>query len=258
MPRVVIRHLENAPVAAFPRMNGVRVDEASASRAIIGPGNRPLLLWKHDLGPGSGVDFDGPVHDHALYVLNGNVESGVGSTDSGGFIVVEHGASASVKAGPQGANLLHYHRPEIHPEKPTRQGKCVHAVDRLGILRTRQEDYGHNGILLADADCPTCEVWMHKSTFEIPSSNASRLHQHTADEIIFILEGEMLVNKRRLGPGTALAIDQGTFYQFGVAEGGLTYLNFRPRDSFIVQAGNEHQPIHEVDLWRASVSPPAS
>lgn len=56
-----------------------------------------------------------------------------------------------------------------------------------------------------------------------------RLHSHDEAEIIYILEGEMRINNRKLGPGATLTIPGGVFYGFHAGPEGLRFLNFRPR-----------------------------
>jgi quercetin dioxygenase-like cupin family protein len=57
-----------------------------------------------------------------------------------------------------------------------------------------------------------------------------RLHAHDEDEIIYVLEGAMLLNSRVVGPGACLYIAGHTFYGFHAGPDGLHILNFRPRN----------------------------
>ena len=77
----------------------------------------------------------------------------------------------------------------------------------------------------------------------VPSANVAR-HYHTEDEIIVVRGGNMLLGKRTLNAGTAVAIDAETIYTFGVAEEGLTFLNFRTRDPHFVTVGPKNEPLH--------------
>jgi mannose-6-phosphate isomerase-like protein (cupin superfamily) len=56
-----------------------------------------------------------------------------------------------------------------------------------------------------------------------------QVHAHDEDEIIFIVDGEMHLGSRVLGPGTSIAISGRTFYGFKAGPAGLQFLNFRPR-----------------------------
>jgi quercetin dioxygenase-like cupin family protein len=62
-----------------------------------------------------------------------------------------------------------------------------------------------------------------------PDSEIS-LHAHDEDEILYVLEGEMRINNRSVGPGACLTIPGGVFYGFRAGPQGLKILNFRPRE----------------------------
>ena len=79
------------------------------------------------------------------------------------------------------------------------------------------------------------------------------LHSHSADEIIFILDGAMLMGRRRITPGMAMAIDGDTRYRVGVPEEGLAFLNFRTRGSIVSMFElGAREPIDERELWRVA------
>ena len=58
---------------------------------------------------------------------------------------------------------------------------------------------------------------------------AVAVHAHIEDEIIYIVEGSMKVGNRELLPGSSLFVAGNTLYQFRAGDGGLRFLNFRPR-----------------------------
>ena len=53
------------------------------------------------------------------------------------------------------------------------------------------------------------------------------LHAHEADEIIYILEGELQIGRKRLGPGASVFIGGQTLYGFKAGPSGVRFLNFR-------------------------------
>ena len=82
----------------------------------------------------------------------------------------------------------------------------------------------------------------------------NRPHAHAeSEDTIFILEGEMLMGKRRITPGTAMAIDGDTRYRVGVPDKGLAFLNFRTHSSIasMFEQGSK-EPIDERKLWRVA------
>lgn len=63
------------------------------------------------------------------------------------------------------------------------------------------------------------------------------LHAHAEDEIIYVLEGEVLVGRKRLGPGASMFVAGNTLYGFRTGPEGARFLNFRGRSntSFITR-----------------------
>lgn len=63
------------------------------------------------------------------------------------------------------------------------------------------------------------------------------LHAHAEDEIIYILEGELQIGRKRLGPGASVFVAGNTLYGFRSGAAGVRFLNFRARGntSFITE-----------------------
>jgi quercetin dioxygenase-like cupin family protein len=72
-------------------------------------------------------------------------------------------------------------------------------------------------------------------------------HAHTEDEIVYVLEGSILLGARTLGPGDALHVTKDTLYGFTTGPDGCVFLNFRPTDKvgylnkeqFLAQRGKD-------------------
>ncbi|MEP7349387.1 MAG: hypothetical protein ABI668_05465 [Sphingorhabdus sp.] len=54
-------------------------------------------------------------------------------------------------------------------------------------------------------------------------------HAHDEDEIMYVVEGEMILGERVLKPGSSIYIKGSTLYGFRAGPNGLRVLNFRPR-----------------------------
>jgi quercetin dioxygenase-like cupin family protein len=63
------------------------------------------------------------------------------------------------------------------------------------------------------------------------------LHAHAADEIIYILDGELLIGRKRLGTGASVFVAGNTLYGFRAGPRGVRFLTFRAEanTSFITQ-----------------------
>jgi hypothetical protein len=62
-------------------------------------------------------------------------------------------------------------------------------------------------------------------------------HAHETDEIVYVLEGELVIGRRVFGPESAVFIPANTLYSFRVGPEGVRYLNMRTRrdDSYITR-----------------------
>ena len=66
--------------------------------------------------------------------------------------------------------------------------------------------------------------------FEIvcPAGYQGRPHAHEANEVIYVLSGELRVEGETLGPGASISIPGRTLYRLDAGPDGVRYLNFRP------------------------------
>ena len=73
------------------------------------------------------------------------------------------------------------------------------------------------------------------------------LHAHASDEIIYILEGELRIGRKRLGPGASVFVGAETLYGFRAGPQGVRFLNFRgdgntsfiTREEYLTARGHE-------------------
>ncbi len=254
MANVKIRKMEDAEPGAFPAIVGVTSSGAISTRAVVAGEDRPITTYVHELPAGATISWSGPRRAHALYLWHGTASADGTAIPTDGMLLVEHGATATLTAGPDGATLVHYQQREDHPSTPSRAGGHVHITGPDGIHRG-----GHRtellNTLLADSTCPHCEIWLHRTTF-FPRADTLNIptHFHTEDEVIFVLSGKMMVGTRTLEPGTALAIDANTTYGFRAPPEGLNFINFRPETPYIVMMNRGrafHAPVAEGPDIRA-------
>ena len=64
----------------------------------------------------------------------------------------------------------------------------------------------------------------------------TEVHSHSQDEVIYIVDGEIRMGKRVLGPGSILLIPKDVQYQFTAGDDGVRFLNIRPGPS-------DYQPV---------------
>lgn len=247
MGHVRIVSFEEVVPGEFPALTGLAVRGSVQTRAMIVGPDRPLWLWVHELMPGTGLRWNAPEVGHVLHVWKGGVALDGQTTGTDAVICIEHGANAFVEAGEYGATLLHYHSRVPHPTQNSRPGGHVHVSDQDGLLKVKNEQYDVTTTFWLDSKCPNCELWLHKSEIVNPRPQ-SLPHFHPEDEIIFVVKGGMIVGRRILKPGTALAVDANTTYAFGVDQGGLAFTNFRPTEPHFVMMSRDgpmHLPYNE-------------
>jgi redox-sensitive bicupin YhaK (pirin superfamily) len=81
----------------------------------------------------------------------------------------------------------------------------------------------------------------------IAANEAIALHAHAADEIIYILEGELQIGRKRLGPGASVFIAGDTLYSFRSGAAGVRFLNFRGRSNTSFITREEYLAAHRQD-----------
>ena len=243
---VRIKSSADVEAAGFPTLDAVTAQGSIATRTVISGDDRPIALFVHDLAPGAAISWSGPARAHAAYVWQGTVEAGGVAVPKDGSLIIEHGASTELRAGPHGASIVHFVHSAAHSGAPSQDGGHVHAVMPDGIYTGRYTS-GSFHTLLAESDCPHCETWLHRSHFPAPATQGTGIqvpaHFHTEDEVIFILSGGVKVGARALGPGTALAVDANTTYTFRTSDAGVVFINFRPSNPYVVMM-DRGKPFH--------------
>jgi hypothetical protein len=222
-------------------------------------GDRPLYLWVHELAPGGSIRWQSPKVGHAVYVWKGGITVAGKTFGTDSVVIVEHKGTATIEAGAGGATLVHYHQSEALPNMTVKAGGNVHLIGKDGINIRNDVPRQTVHTLWADAHCPTCDLWLHRSAFSA-SRPQGEPHMHNAHEIIFVTEGRTIVGKTHL-PGTAIAVDAETIYGFGVDEGGAAFLNFRASDP-MVRMTSKGKPttewISEYDYQVKGIASPAT
>jgi hypothetical protein len=205
-----------------------------AIQALVAQESAALHLHYLTLGAGGTVRWTNAPEDFCGYVVAGTIEVNGVSLDQGGCFVVEHGGAATILS-PSGAEIgLFRHRfPEA---KHGGNVHLIHAKDVPFSCDGAASDISTN-ILLADASCQTCNLWLHGSNFT--GEHDVPLHSHSVDEIILTIKGDIILGNRSYGPGTALAVAQDVIYGFGVGPNGLAIVNFRAASPTFKAAGSD-------------------
>jgi len=201
-----------------------------ATGAPLELGDFPLWAVRARLGPGSALEWSEPVGGHgdqALYLLEGELEIEGRVCPAGGAVIVESGASTVVAS--RGAEVIHFGPHLVRPQAesllglPDPSGHGVHVIGP-GAMYAAAEP-GRDTRVFADGTCDRCRLFLLLTgrDFEYVSSP----HSHSADEILFVLRGEILFGRQAVRPGQAVAISANRQYAFRSSPSGFAFLNYR-------------------------------
>ena len=219
---------------------------------LSGPG-QPIHLRIHELGADASLEVKGEPSDVALFVWKGSATAGGAVLTEKSSAVVERGASLVVGGGADGATVLAFN---LNAGNSARGGGHVHLLPRERVPQADPlgGNEGIGGALHANAQCPTCSVWLHENSYAMADKETA-LHSHSEDEVIFVHTGSIRLGNRIYGPGTALAIAADTKYGFFSGPDGLGFVNFRGT-SPTYTSGDGQTVLDEAELWQGLLGSP--
>jgi mannose-6-phosphate isomerase-like protein (cupin superfamily) len=212
----------------------------------LSPPDYDLWLCVLELDDGARLTFPPRHGEEGLYVLAGELEVEGRPCPTRGAVVVESDVALTVGVrGP--SRVVHVGSTGERPPQGGELGPAAttgHGVHVVGPEGWYVSGTGVHTVSrwFADSTCPTCRI----AFFDVKSDETpgrSRQHTHSADEIIYVMEGTMRLGRRLLGPGTSLCIGGGTRYAQSAGPGGCTFLNFR-RDTSQQQYYGPGEPDH--------------
>jgi hypothetical protein len=255
MPRIHVVPPEKTRAAHLPQA----CEGSAQTQVYVDPETFPLELHKFQLGASDALTI-GPVGRGRIgYVWHGAVRAGGHDLPAGSSFIVESGQSLAVEGAGEGGEVLLFsasHDP-LEPE----EGGHVHLLPSARVPRNDAlTDTGMRGGMHADAQCPTCNVWLHENTFPgvepvSPDDLTVGVHSHSEDEIIFIVSGQIRLGRKLFPQGTAIAIPGGTLYSFTAGPDGMAFVNFRaglPADIHFPGG----QTMNEVEYWKSKLPHP--
>jgi hypothetical protein len=249
MPKVSLGSTQSAPLVASPEGSSGPVQ----SRAVFAGDRDPIHLHLHRLEAGATMPFAGLPTDCLLYVWEGTIEAGGVTLGPRSSAIIEHGASLTAHASGDGATLLAFRMKDAN--QSARAGGHVHLMPGERAPRIGEINGKRLGMALhADAQCPTCSLWLHENDF-FDAGEETALHSHSEDEVIFVRAGSIRLGNRLYGPGTALAIAANTKYGFFTGPDGLSFANFRGT-SPTYRTADGAMVLDEAELWHTHVGKP--
>ncbi len=189
-----------------------------------------FALWAltGELGPGAALTWGDGHGDEGLFVVRGALVVDGRVCPAGGAVIVEGQAAASVSS-PDGAAVVHFGPHDPSPPAdgyfgaPAPPPHAAHVVGPGGVYAAVGP--GRDTRMFADSTCPTCRITLFVTGRDEPYTSSR--HSHSADEILYVLRGDVRFGSRRLGPGDAVAIEGGYKYGFRGGPEGFAFLNYR-------------------------------
>jgi redox-sensitive bicupin YhaK (pirin superfamily) len=243
MARIAFAPLEAAPTGPLlAASQTTAIGEVHTSQLITGS-ERPIWTYRHELAAGAELRWSRPLHGHCLYVESGSAAVNGSPAVAADAIFVEHGAEATLVAGSEGAVLAHFHGTDAQPS-PKKSGGHVHVVgqnaaekpvppDPKVVLKTYPDGRRDFSVRYLVSGCESCDLWLHRTNrWEFLDTGA---HAHSANEVLYLVRGEVHVGARIFTPGAAIAVDGDTRYVLKTGDEGVDFVNFRPTFSWLTR-----------------------
>jgi hypothetical protein len=219
---------EVAPVAADPTFGAL---EGLETCRILSPDDYDLWLAVLEVAAGTVLHWPEVHGEEGIYLLSGELDVAGESCPEGGAVIVESDVAVSARTT-QPSRLVHVgsRTPATKAEaSPSTDRHGVHIVGPAGWFVSGSQDRS-KARWFSDGTCPTCQI----AFFDVYSDEdpgRSRAHTHSADEIIYVISGQMRLGRRLVPAGTSLCISGGTRYAQSAGPGGCTFLNYRKESS---------------------------
>lgn len=197
-----------------------RVSGGAARR--LSPEGFSIFLDVVSLDDRGGLEWGRDHGDDAVYVIEGTLALEDGECPAGGAVVVESGVpTRAVAVGP---TTLAYFGPV---DAGAARGQTVHVVGPRGRFESGPGRPFFR--FFADSTCPTCDAFLLYSQRDHGWSVTP--HSHSADELIYVLDGAVMTGRVAHARGECLAYEAGRRYALSAPAEGFVTLNYRAAPS---------------------------
>jgi quercetin dioxygenase-like cupin family protein len=205
------------------------------------------LIWGSDHG------------DEGIMVLDGELNWNGESCGPDGAIIIEAGVETSLRAVTD-STILHFGPTSSEAPTDGPQGPASADDRSVHVVNSEPERIIAGVLFYADGTCPTCRASLFSiDRREQQDSFASPSHQHSQDEIMQVLDGEIAVGPLKITAGHAIAVPAGRRYSYRAVGSyrTLKYTNdlscmvskpdsepyWETRESLVAQAQIEERPF---------------
>lgn len=197
-----------------------RVSGGAARR--LSPDGFSIFLDLVSLDAGGSLEWSRGHGDDAVYVVDGALDVAGATCPVGSVVIVESGVSAKVIA--MGPTVVAHFGPA---ETGSPRGETVHVVGPRGRFESARGRPFFR--FYADSTCPTCDAFLLYSQRDHGWSVTP--HSHSADELIYVLDGTVMTGRVARPIGECLAYEAGRRYALAAPAGGFVTLNYRATPS---------------------------
>ena len=218
---------------------------ATGARTAVAIDDRLRLVvsW---LEPGGSLRWSDGHGEEALYVVDGSVVVDDVIVPAGGAVIL-HGGTGLRLTAPDGARLAHFSAPGTTGGGQGDGDGEVHLLGPGGRYRSVAPS-GSRATWFADSTCAGCDVALFWVARDTPGERG-RSHSHTADEILFVVDGAISLGAHTLPPGHGVLVPAGTRYAVTSGPAGHRFLNYRASASLQHYEGDA-EPMVESGLGR--------
>ena len=219
---------------SYPGSSGVRVAVPIENDSL-----RLVVAW---LDTGSRIDWPTSHGEEAVYVLEGAIDVNGTNVPTGGAVVL-HGNAPCTVTSAGGARLAHFVEVASAHDGDGR----LHLIGPAGWARSGRPGAAE-ATWFADSTCEGCDVTLLRVERDTPG-NRGRPHEHSADEILFLVEGGISLGAHDLPRDHAVFIPANTRYAVNCGPVKHGFLNYRAHASAQMYEGDT-EPMVENALGR--------
>jgi quercetin dioxygenase-like cupin family protein len=233
-----------------------RIATGVRSSVRVSPDDYSIWMVESALDDGAQLRWSGPHSDDGVYVIEGELDvehdGTVRRCPTEGAIIVESDVECTARAIGS-TRVLHVGAYDPAPPTdgingpPAREGRTVHVVGDQGWYQS-----GNGKSYLAHWFADSTQEASRIALFHVALHEPHRRdipHSHSQDELIYIMDGSLVMGRSEYMPGTCLALPANVRYSVTTGAHGIKFINFR-RDASIQEYGKVKAPEPESAIAR--------
>jgi hypothetical protein len=207
---------------------------------LLSPPDYRLWLALSELVDGATLTWTDTHADEGICVLEGALEVEGHQALAGGAVIIENGVAGQARA--VGVTRVAHFGPRNHPPV-TKPGKYVHVYGPQGAARVSEGVPGVWVDFFTDGSCESCHLMLFRVHRDAGFMEQPIPHIHTADELMLVVDGIMLLGRREVEAMSALIIPGNVRYVQTCGPSGSTFLNYRSGPSTMTRYPAGQKPI---------------